>query len=486
MHTGERPFEGDVCNVGFTGEGSLGLPSVTMRRNFLSTILNVFIVFIVYFACFIASTFLLTFSYLECVPSCLLVPATFLLYASCCVLLFLFFISISYFSLCCHSTHPVASRRRRPRSRLFIPVPLHHRHHPRSQLTPLLFSFFFFLSFFIFLHLFLSSIQLPNNFTKFSFDHQPFSFLSPLFQPISFPSVSKSLDSIPFAYFFHFSYLKRPSSTCFISCFHKRTSLVFLLLLAGDVEINPGPTPSTFTTLNLSHFNIRSASSITPNLDKPALLREFLIDHSIDVLTLSETWLSVDTPPPTLQSLTPQGYSIFNSPRTSGHGGGLATIYRSFLKFSKITIPTYSSFESTCSRFSIPANPSLSFILLTVYRPPSTSFPDFISHFSSLLEDLATSNSELIITGDFNIHVDQPLANLSSQFINLLHDFSLTQHINFLTHSQGHTLDLLITRSTSNILSSVSSTDPTLSDHLAILFSITVPPHLKSTRITKA
>src|SRR2546425_868117 len=43
-----------------------------------------------------------------------------------------------------------------------------------------------------------------------------------------------------------------------------------------------------------------------------------------------------------------------------------------------------------------------------------------------------------------------------------------------------HTLDLLIARSTSTILSSVSSTDPTLSEHLAILFSITVPPHFKS------
>src|SRR5207247_8505961 len=43
----------------------------------------------------------------------------------------------------------------------------------------------------------------------------------------------------------------------------------------------------------------------------------------------------------------------------------------------------------------------------------------------------------------------------------------------------------IITRSTSTILSSVSSTDPTLSDHLAVLFSITVSPHLKSNRITK-
>src|SRR3989442_9594897 len=89
------------------------------------------------------------------------------------------------------------------------------------------------------------------------------------------------LDSIPFAYVFHFSYLNRPSSTFFTSCFRKPASFVFLiLLLAGDVEINPGPTPSTSTSLHLSHLNIRSASSITPNLDKPALLHEFLIDRT--------------------------------------------------------------------------------------------------------------------------------------------------------------------------------------------------------------
>src|SRR3989442_15662574 len=51
----------------------------------------------------------------------------------------------------------------------------------------------------------------------------------------------------------------------------------------------------------------------------------------------------------------------------------------------------------------------------SIAHTPSSSFPDFISHFSSLLEYLATSNSELIITGDFNIHVDQPHTNPSSQ-----------------------------------------------------------------------
>ena len=68
---------------------------------------------------------------------------------------------------------------------LFISVPVHHRH-PRSHISPLFYSFSFFLCFFFFLHLFLSSIALPNNFTKLAFDQQSFSFLSPHFQPIYF------------------------------------------------------------------------------------------------------------------------------------------------------------------------------------------------------------------------------------------------------------------------------------------------------------
>src|SRR2546425_9685852 len=40
------------------------------------------------------------------------------------------------------------------------------------------------------------------------------------------------------AYLFHFSYLNRPSSSFFTSCFRKPSSFIFLiLLLAGDVEI---------------------------------------------------------------------------------------------------------------------------------------------------------------------------------------------------------------------------------------------------------
>src|SRR6185436_1888362 len=151
---------------------------------------------------------------------------------------------------------------------------------------------------------------------------------------------------------------------------------------------------------------------------------------------------------------------------------------------TKISLPTFSSFESICASFSVPNN-SFSFFILTIYRPPDPNKKSvFISEFYTLLEDLATSNSDVIITGDFNYHVDKPDSS-TSQFLNLLADFSLTQHINFPTHSFDHTLDLLITRSSSTIISSVDSTDPALSDHYALLFSIFVPKHSKPKPITK-
>ena len=125
------------------------------------------------------------------------------------------------------------------------------------------------------------------------------------------------------------------------------------------------------------------------------------MDQHLD-LNISETWLQPDPLTSTLNSLTPARYSIIHKLRTFGIGGGIALIYRSFVKVIKIQLPIYSTFESFCTKFTILGS---SFTLLTIYRPPNTSHPVFISELSSLLEDLASSNSEVLITGDFNIYM---------------------------------------------------------------------------------
>ena len=95
------------------------------------------------------------------------------------------------------------------------------------------------------------------------------------------------------------------------------------------------------------------------------------------------------------------------------------------------------------------------------------------------------SNSEVLITGDFNIHVDILSDPFSKTFSNLLETFDLKQHIAFPTHDRGHTLDLLITRSNSTIISDLDHTISSISDHYAIKSSISVSAYPRPPRITK-
>ena len=85
---------------------------------------------------------------------------------------------------------------------------------------------------------------------------------------------------------------------------------------------------------------------------------------------------------------------------------------------------------------------------------------------------------ELLIVGDFNIHVDSS-NNESKGFLDILNANGLTQHVT----SPTHTLDLVITREQSNLLSGspivfifgVSDANSSSSlDHYAVLCYINV------------
>ena len=304
-------------------------------------------------------------------------------------------------------------------------------------------------------------------------------------------SVCQCLDHLPSAFLFNTKSLANK-----VPRIHRRTSSFFtfcLLLLAGDVEVNPGPIPFTQPTFNLASFNIRSASSITNIQNKPEILKHIIHDHKIDIVCLTETWLNPDTPPAIINSLLPPSFSFAHCPRPQGGGGGVGLLYNNKNSVKNITIPKYVSFEIQCISFTI--NPSFRvrsaslttapFILFNIYRPPSSSKPTFIAEFTSLLEDFISSSSELIITGDFNLHLDDPSAPYVASFSDLLDTFNLTQHISFPTHDSGHTLDLLITRSASTLVSSIDQTYTPISDHKVILSTLTIPTQSRSPRITK-
>jgi hypothetical protein len=255
---------------------------------------------------------------------------------------------------------------------------------------------------------------------------------------------------------------RRASST---KCRGLSLYLLLLFLLAGDIEINPGPV--RIQSLGIGQLNICSLRN------KAAVLHNFLCQHSLHIFALNETWLQPNDTAAFISDLTPPTFSILNEPRSSGKGGGLAFLFKSYLPLHKFSlpIPMPKSFEVLAATLNS-GNKQILFV--NIYRPPSFSLADFLSEFQSLLEYLISSPSEIVIMGDFNIHVD--VANhYSLAFLDMLEGFDMHQLITFPTHNKGHILDVLITRSDSKSLHSVTSVESYFSDHVAILSKFDFP-----------
>ena len=102
--------------------------------------------------------------------------------------------------------------------------------------------------------------------------------------------------------------------------------------------------------------------------------------------------------------------------------------------------------------------------VIVVYRHPPSATNKFttslfLSEFTMLLDNLSITSGELLILGDFNLHVDKPSDPDASQFFGLLYAFGLTQHVRGSTHTHGHTLDLVKTRSNETTVFDTSVTD---------------------------
>ena len=108
-----------------------------------------------------------------------------------------------------------------------------------------------------------------------------------------------------------------------------------------------------------------------------------------------------------------------------------------------------------------------------------------MQEFTSLIESLISSPSEFIITGDFNFHVDDPSSPPAASFLSILDHFGLSQYVTFPTHRAGHTLDLLVARTSSEMIRTVECSVPFISDHHAILSAVSIPCKTRVPWVTK-
>ncbi len=126
-------------------------------------------------------------------------------------------------------------------------------------------------------------------------------------------------------------------------------------------------------------------------------------------------------------------------------------------------------------------------LCVLIYRPPKAN-NDFLKEFSDFLSNLVPSADNLLIVGDFNIHLCCPSRPLSRDCVQLLDSFNLTQYVSGPTHKLGHTLDYVFSSGFS--VSNATVSEAGLSDHWPVLFDSVItcssPVNQSSTYLSRS
>ena len=215
--------------------------------------------------------------------------------------------------------------------------------------------------------------------------------------------------------------------------------------------------------------------------NKTLEVSELITDEMIDICCICETWLHGDIRDNSiLPELTPEGYTVEHRAR-HGRGGGVAVVFRQEIATKQPDRLCFESFEYL--DIVLQTNPPLR--LVTVYRPPNNHgnvpFGRFIAEMEQLFDSLIMCGGELMIVGDFNIHLNE-CTNQDNQFRDLLASYALEQLVHEPTHKAGHTLDLVMIRASSTRRPTTSVLNKCLSDHFLVLCDLPLCRPLKQMR----
>lgn len=242
-------------------------------------------------------------------------------------------------------------------------------------------------------------------------------------------------------------------------------------------------TTSGYVNKDLINLAVWNAQSLK---QKTQLTRDFLSDNDIDILLVTESWLSCNDTVEIGELEENNGYRYMHIPREGRSGGGVACISKSSMKIRKIHSPKTKTFEHMEVLLSGKSN---DITLIIVYRPePSRANPyslnEFYSEFTNFIAMHHISNKEFVVAGDFNFHVNKNDNLKAKHFLEILDTFNLSQHVTGSTHKNGNTLDLVITPANWDKMGSCSIGE-LLSDHNCILFDLKISPDVTKSKKIK-
>ena len=187
------------------------------------------------------------------------------------------------------------------------------------------------------------------------------------------------------------------------------------------------------------------------------MLLKHLTSNNIDVAVITESWLNKDTDKVCVltSELSRNGFHLDTSNQIEKRGGGLALFSRSYLKTRKIMEGNWKMFQHAIWKVETHGN---SVTCIVIYRPPYSStnqetVTKFLDKFTEWLANILGSFNNMIVLGDFNVHINDENDNEAGIFEETITSLSFNQHVTFPTHQQGNILDLVFTETCNSIKS---------------------------------
>ena len=155
-----------------------------------------------------------------------------------------------------------------------------------------------------------------------------------------------------------------------------------------------------------------------------------------------------------------------NIPRQSSDHGGIGILYRCSLKLQ--IFPT--NFNTQTFEHAIIFDKVRKIYCVITYRPPPSTVnglktSQFLADFDEFLLYLnGVISGNIILLGDFNVHVEKPQKYDVKHFLSSLDGAGLFQHVVGPTHRSGGTLDVVIDRHDGNLVKRCT-VGPRPSDH---------------------
>ena len=213
-------------------------------------------------------------------------------------------------------------------------------------------------------------------------------------------------------------------------------------------------------------LNVRSVNN------KFTLIEDCIRSNDFDFFAITETWHDSASCPNVI-ACAPPGYRCIEEARvrtgkaatsTLVNHGGVCIVYRTRYTVRRIDAPHCKTAEVLAVHAQ---GAGINVIIVVVYRSEShRANSKFLEEFGAVMECVAAKSASVLVVGDTNVYLDVPTDTNCIAFNDILSGCGFVQHVKGPTHRDGHTLDVVITPSTMDVMVQVDP--PIYSDHSLI------------------